>query len=210
MWLGPAPYKPYNRHRTHGSFRCYWDYDGGGLADMGQHWYDPVHYFLGKDGTGPVEIDAHAPWPAHPEACGLWGRLTFKFADGDTVIFQSEEWGEPEPGEHWFLEGPNGKVTRQGDKTQPEGLWEELERFPDPPRLIGFYGRGGAVDTGIDSPGSKPNAEEAHRSITCIHLCNIAIRLGRKIRWDPVKEQCIGDEQANRLVDVPMRAPWHL
>ncbi|MDP7288645.1 MAG: Gfo/Idh/MocA family oxidoreductase, partial [Phycisphaerae bacterium] len=42
MWLGPAPVKPYFRHRTHGSFRGYWDYDGGGLADMGQHYLDPV------------------------------------------------------------------------------------------------------------------------------------------------------------------------
>jgi len=207
MWLGPAPYKPYNRHRTHGSFRCYWDYDGGGLTDMGQHWYDPIHYFLGKDGTGPVEIEAYAPWPAHPEACGLWGRLTFRFADGDTVVFESEEWGEPEPGEHWFLEGPKGKVTRQGDKTDPPGLWEAIERFPNPPRLVGFHQ---AVRTRVNSPGAQPNAEEAHRSISCIHLCNIAIRTGRRIRWDPVKERVIGDEEANRFVNVPMRAPWHL
>ena len=49
MWLGPAPYKPYNRHRTHDTFRGYWDYDGGGLGDMGQHYIDPVQYILGKD-----------------------------------------------------------------------------------------------------------------------------------------------------------------
>jgi len=207
LWLGPSPFKPYHPHRTHGSFRCYWDYDGGGLSDMGQHWYDPVHYFLGKDGTGPVEIEAYAPTPAHPEACGLWGRLTFRFADGDTVIFESEEWGEPEPGDHWFLEGPKGRVTRQGDRTEPEGLWDELNRFPDPPRLVGFYE---AVRTRADGPGAQPTAAEGHRSITCIHLCNIAIRTGRKIRWDPVREQVVGDEEANRLVDVPMRAPWHL
>ena len=42
LWLGPAPFKPYHRHRTHGTFRGYWDYDGGGLGDMGQHYLDPV------------------------------------------------------------------------------------------------------------------------------------------------------------------------
>ena len=42
LWLGPAPYKPYNAHRTHQTFRGYWDYDGGGLGDMGQHYMDPV------------------------------------------------------------------------------------------------------------------------------------------------------------------------
>ena len=42
------------------------------------------------------------------------------------------------------------------------------------------------------------------------HLANISIRVGRKIKWDPVAEQIIGDEEANRLVNIPMRAPWHL
>ncbi len=54
MWLGPAPYKPYNPERVHSNFRGYWDYDGGGLADMGQHYLDPVQYMLGKDNTSPV------------------------------------------------------------------------------------------------------------------------------------------------------------
>ena len=56
MWLGPAPYKPYNEHRTHQTFRGYWDYDGGGLTDMGQHYLDPVQYLLGKDKTSPVKV----------------------------------------------------------------------------------------------------------------------------------------------------------
>ena len=54
------------------------------------------------------------------------------------------------------------------------------------------------------------NAEAAHRGATLLHLANIAIRLGRKLRYDPEKEQFIGDDEANRLVNVPMRAPWHL
>ena len=49
FWLGPAPVKPYHPHRVHGTFRGYWDYDGGGLGDMGQHYLDPVQYILGKD-----------------------------------------------------------------------------------------------------------------------------------------------------------------
>ncbi|UCF34986.1 MAG: hypothetical protein JSV78_06705, partial [Phycisphaerales bacterium] len=54
------------------------------------------------------------------------------------------------------------------------------------------------------------NAEAAHRTITIMHLTNIAFRTGRKIRFDPDKEEILGDEEANRLVNVPMRAPWHL
>ncbi|MBQ2036786.1 MAG: Gfo/Idh/MocA family oxidoreductase, partial [Alistipes sp.] len=61
LWLGPAPYKPYNEHRTHQTFRGYWDYDGGGLGDMGQHYIDPVQYILGKDNTSPIKVEVDAP-----------------------------------------------------------------------------------------------------------------------------------------------------
>ncbi|MFA7390700.1 MAG: Gfo/Idh/MocA family oxidoreductase, partial [Proteiniphilum sp.] len=67
MWLGPAPHKPYNAHRVHQTFRGYWDYDGGGLGDMGQHYIDPVQYMLGKDDTSPVKVEVDAP-QQHPDA----------------------------------------------------------------------------------------------------------------------------------------------
>ena len=54
------------------------------------------------------------------------------------------------------------------------------------------------------------NEVPAHHSCTLVNLAALAIRLGRPLRWDPDKEQFIGDEQANRLVEVPMRSPWHL
>jgi predicted dehydrogenase len=205
MWLGPAPAKPYHWHRVHGSFRGYWDYDGGGLSDMGQHYLEPIHYALDKGRTGPVEVEAYAPWPPHPEAVGMWGRVTMRYEDGTVLILESGEWGEPEPGEHAFIEGPNGKYYRDG-RTDPPGLLDRLGAFPDPPEFVWF-------DTAVrtrQTPSARPDAEAAHRSVTLVHLANIAIRTGRKIRWDPVAERVIGDEEANRLVDVPMRAPWHL
>ncbi len=205
MWLGPAPVKPYHWHRVHNSFRGYWDYDGGGLTDMGQHWLDPIQYALGKERTGPVEVEARAPWPPHPDAVGMWGLITYKYADGTTLILESNEWGEPEPGEHAWIEGPNGKLHRDR-RTEPEGLLDRLDSFPDPPRLIGFEE---AVKTRV-LPSARPNVEAAHRSVTLLHLANIAIRTGRKLQWDPVAEQVVGDEGANRLVNVPMRSPWTL
>jgi len=208
MWLGPAPVKPYHPHRVHMSFRGYWDYDGGGLTDMGQHWIDPVQYFLGKDDTGPVEVEAYAPWPPHPDAVGLWGRITMTYADGTRIILESHEWGEREPGGNVFIEGPKGKVFHKDRRdTDPPGLFDQLGRYPDPPQLVNFET---AVRTRNNKNGVRPNAEEAHRSCSLLHLANIAIRTGRKIRWDPVAERVVGDDEANRLVDVPMRAPWHL
>ena len=210
LWLGPAPRKPYHPDRVHGAWRGYWDYDGGGLTDMGQHWIDPVQYVLGKDDTGPAGVEAAAPWPAHPDACGLWGRITITYADATTIVIESGEWGAEEPGEPAFLEGPGGKVfrnSRGGYTPDPSDLFDRLAACPEPPDLIGFEA---AVRTRSRAPGDKPNPEEAHRSVTLLHLANIAIRTGRPIRWDPAAERILGDEEANRLVDVPMRAPWSL
>ena len=76
--------------------------------------------------------------------------------------------------------------------------------MPDEPPLLTFSE---AVKTRQPAGG---NAEVAHRTVTILHLANIAIRMGRKIKFDPVNEVIVGDEEANRLVNVPMRAPWHL
>ncbi|MBN2445197.1 MAG: Gfo/Idh/MocA family oxidoreductase [Phycisphaerae bacterium] len=203
MWLGPAPYKPYHPHRVHQSFRGYWDYDGGGLTDMGQHYLDPVQYILGKDNTGPVEISSTAQWPQHPDAVGLWERVTFKYADGDVITINSGEWGENEPDGLPFIEGPRGKVY-DSYRTDPPGLFDLLARVPDPPRLLGFDE---AVRT---RQKSGLNEVSSHRSCSLVSLAIIAIRTGRTVHWDPDREEVIGDEQAGRLVSVPMRAPWHL
>jgi len=207
MWLGPAPWKPYHPHRVHGSFRGYWDYDAGGMGDMGQHWIDPVQYLLGKDDTGPVKTESYAPWPVHPDAVGMWGRITHTYEDGTRIIFESNEWGEEEKGEDAdvFIQGPKGRVWKNG-RADPEGIWDQIRNFPDPPRLVSFDE---AVKT-RQKPSRRPDVEAAHRSISLIHLAAISIRLGRTLNWDPVDERVIGDEEANRLVDVPMRAPWHL
>jgi myo-inositol 2-dehydrogenase/D-chiro-inositol 1-dehydrogenase len=206
FWLGPAPHKPYHPHRVHASFRGYWDYDGGGLADMGQHYLDPIQYALGKDDTSPVEIEAYAP-PAHPDAVGLWGHITLKYADRTTLIIESGEWGEPPPNNDAFIQTEKYKIksaSARGQSPQLEPLYEQSARLPDPPPLITFET---AVKT-RRQPGG--NASVSHRSVSLLHLCNIAIRLGRKLDFDPVKQIFPGDDQANRLVDVPMRAPWQV
>ncbi len=203
MWLGPAPYKPYHPHRCHSSFRGYWDYDGGGFSDMGAHYFDPVQYMIGADNSGPLEIEAVAPWPAHPDAVGMWETITFKFPGDIIVRCNSGEWGKSDPPDAPWIEGPNGKVFRDG-RTDPPDLMEATKDVPEPPEMISWEE---ALRT-RRQPGG--NAEVSHRVATILHLGNLAIRLGRKLRWDPEKEQFIGDEEANRFVNIPLRAPWHL
>lgn len=194
MYCGPAPHRPYHPHRTGGTHRGYWDYEGGGLADMGQHHFDPIQWLYGKDDTSPVQIEAYAP-PAHPEACGMWGWVEMKFADGLTFVFKSNEWGKPYD---------RKQEKRMSPNDFDEDLRKKIDALPDPEPMINFAE---AVKT-RKKPGG--HAEAAQRCATLLHLANLAIRVGRKIQYDPVREQIVGDEEANRLVNPPMRAPWHI
>jgi hypothetical protein len=161
---------------------------------MGQHFFDPVQWTFAKDDTSPVEIEAHAP-PAHPEVTGMWGWVELKYADGLTFVLESGEWGEP-------YSRQTARPVRLDDLSAEDR--EKIKAMPNPDKLVSFAD---AVMT-RQRPGG--HAEAAHRAATILHLANIAIRLGRKIRFDPVKEQIVGDEEANRLVNPPMRGPWHL
>jgi len=203
-WLGPAHYKPYFPHRVHASFRGYWDYDGGGLADMGQHYLDPVQYFLDKDETSPVEVEALAPWPQHEDAVGLWGRVWMKYADGCTLILESCEWGEDETKGKPYIEGPNGKVY-PGFRTDPPELAELVRQLPDPEPMIDDFNVSMRTRCKFGL-----NEVNGNRSNLLVHLANAAIRTGRKLTFDPVRMEFANDPAANRLVHQPMRAPWRL
>jgi predicted dehydrogenase len=199
FWLGPAPFKPYHPHRVHGTFRGYWDYDGGGLGDMGMHYLDPVQYLLGKDDTSPVEIWADCP-QQHPDACGSWRRIEMKYADGCVIVLDGENKDRNAP----FLEGPDGKLFRGFESDVPR-LRETLAALPDPePQLADFAQ---AVRTRRKFALNESNG---HRSCTLVNLGKIAVQLGRPLRFDPAAERFVGDQEANRLIDQPMRAPWRL
>jgi myo-inositol 2-dehydrogenase / D-chiro-inositol 1-dehydrogenase len=199
FWLGPAPWKPYHPHRVHGTFRGYWDYDGGGLGDMGMHYLDPVQYILDKDDQSPVEIDADCP-QQHPDACGAWRRIELKYADGCVIVLDGENRDKDAP----FLEGPKGKLFR-GFESDIPNLRDTLAALPDPAPQVTDFSE--AVRT---RRRFALNERNAHRSCTLVNLAKIAVQLGRPLRFDPDRETFPGDEAANRLASQPMRAPWHL
>lgn len=199
FWLGPAPYKPYNSHRVHGTFRGYWDYDGGGLGDMGQHYLDPVQYLLGKDHINPIEIEADAP-QQHYDAVSSWRKICMKYDDGCEIILDGEDVEKDQP----FIEGPEGKLYKGFTSTIPN-LRKKMATLPEPePQLTDFNE---AVRT---RQKFALNESNGHRSTTLINLGKLAVRLGRKLYFDPKKQEFIGDDAANRLINQPMRSPWHL
>jgi len=196
MWLGPAPYKPYNAKRVHYSNRFYWDYEGGDLTNFGAHSFDPLQWTFAKDYTSPVKAEPCAPWPQHPDAVCAYGWVELTYADGLKIIITGGKTGEK-------YDRPKARGMVSARDLDDEGR-RKLAELPDPAPLVKF---GQAVRTRRQAGG---HAESSHRVSTALNLANIAIRMGRTINYDPVKEQIIGDEEANRMVNIPMRAPWHL
>ena len=197
MWLGTAPEKPYNSHRVHSTFRGYWDYDGGGLGDMGQHYIDPVQYFLGKDNTSPVKVEVDAP-QQHYDAIGTWRKITFTYADGCQIILD----GENKDNNAAYIEGPNGKIYN-GFKSTIPNIDKIINQFPDPEEQITNF-----EDSVRTRQKFALNEENGHRSGTIVNLGIIALRLGRTLNYDPIKQEFINDEEANRLVNQPERESW--
>jgi len=197
MWLGPAPYKPYSAHRVHGTFRGYWDYDGGGLGDMGQHYLDPVQYLLGKDDTSPIRVDVDAP-QQHYDAAGSWRRIEYTYADGCKIILD----GENRDADAAYMSGPTGKIFR-GFRSDIPRLQELMAAIPDPEPQIGTFS-----DAVRSRRKFALNEMNGHRSATLVNLGVLAVRLGRTLHFNPETQRFTDDEAANRLIDQPMRAPW--
>ena len=200
MWLGPAPFKPYNSHRVHGTFRGYWDYDAGGLGDMGQHYIDPVQYLLGKDDTSPVKVEVDAP-QQHPDAVGTWRSITYTYDDGCQIVLWGGDYGTPDTP---YIAGPNGNVFKNFVCDIPN--WEKkLAEYPEPEtQNIDF------VECIQSRQKYALNEINGHASATVVNMGVIALRLNRTLHFDPAKQMFIGDDEANRLANPPMRSPWHI
>jgi predicted dehydrogenase len=206
MWLGPAPYKPFNPERVSGSYSGGWryfrDYSGGMLTDWGAHHFDIAQWGLGMDHSGPVEVI--------PAGANGAKTLTYRYANG-VMMMNGMPQGAPEGNGVWFV-GENGKVfaSRGQIKTSPD----ELVRIPVAANEINLYRSNNHIGNWIDciKTREKPicDVEVGARSVTVCHLGNIATWLGRSIRWNPQTEQIEGDPEAARWLDRPKRTPWHV
>lgn len=204
-WLGPAPMRKYNEKHVHYLFRFFWDYSGGQQTNFGAHHLDIAQWGLGMDESGPVSVEGKARfhkdgWFEVPE----WTDITYTYANG--VVMHC---GQGKPGGTTF-EGDKGilHVTRGKIESKPMDL---LKATGGDVKL--------EVSTNhhtnwLDCIKSRKNpicdVAIGHRSATVCHLGNIAIRTGRKIQWDPVKETIVGDAEAAKLLTKEYRAPWKI
>jgi predicted dehydrogenase len=216
LWLGPAPDAPYTKERCHWNFRWIYDYSGGQLTDWAAHHCDIANWGMGTEETGPVEISGMGSFPED----GLWNTainytVECKFAPGASPV------------------APNGFTMLVSDSFPMGTRFEGSEGWV-------FTDRGGVLETGPESLKEqevgtngvqlyksqnharnfldcvrelKPTAapiHAAHSAINIAHLGNIAMRLGRPLRWNPAAERFVDDPQADRFLDPAMRGPWHI
>jgi predicted dehydrogenase len=236
MWLGPAPKRPFNHRRFHGTFRWYFDYAAGSAGDWNVHLQDVVHWAMktpsptsvyaagGKfclkdDRDTPDTLQAVYEFPGFVQtftmrkASGLpWNRrgfgISFHGSNG-TLVLDRESW----------------KVIPD---TQNEGDANSPLRCEKIDRAAGSYGDGDYWDQHWPHVKNflecvrtrqRPAAdiEINHRTAAACHLGNISLRLGRKLYWDPVRELCfqdanhkVTDEEANRQLGREYRKGYGL
>ena len=212
-WLGPAPWRPYSKDRCHWNFRWILDYSGGQVTDDGAHQIDIAHWGMGADDTGPVEVEGTGEFPTD----GIWDaayRFRFRclYASGVEMHVASSNY---QRGGISFI-GDRGRVhVQRGGYISAEPA--SLLREPIGPGEIHLASpaeghRQGHRRNFLDCVRSRQEPatpiEVGHRSITPAHLGNIAMRLGRKLRWDPERETFPDDPEARRMLWKPQREPW--
>lgn len=204
MWLGPAPYAPYTYNRCHWNFRWNLDYAGGMVTDWGAHYLDMAHWGMGTEYTGPVEVEGTGVFPPDTDLYNTAKEFEFTctYANGVKLIVKSGGGGVK-------FEGSDGWVNLERN-TEPADLRDSGLAPGDVRLYVSENHHQNFIDCVKSRQPTAAPVEVAHRSITPAHLGNIAMRLGRKIRWNPVTETIENDGEANRLVSRPYRAPWTL
>ncbi|GAC1468587.1 MAG: Gfo/Idh/MocA family oxidoreductase [Isosphaeraceae bacterium] len=210
FWLGPAPKRAYNAKRVHYNFRFFWDYSGGQMTNFGAHHLDIVHWALDLDHSGPVSSEGTATfhpekWYEVPQSC----RVTHRYARGVRVVIGQGE--KSIPLGITFV-GTSGTlfVDRGTLSSKPEGIVGEPLSGSEVHLPESTNHHQNFLDCVKSRERPIADVEIGHRSATVCHLGNIAIRLGRKIAWDPIAERIEGDEEAAAMLSRPYRAPGSL
>jgi predicted dehydrogenase len=210
LWLGPAPWSPYSPRRCVTPWWYYIaDYTIGFVAGQGVHFTDIAQWGIGADDTGPVEIDGRGVIPSDGlcDTAVEW-HVEMTYANGVKLIYDDDRAFPMGV----IFEGTEGKVNAMcsGLSTDPPSLMTATFK-PSEIRLQ--RPRWHIADfVHCVKTRQQPAApvEAAHRATSLCHLAHIAILMGRKLRWDPQREQFPDDTEANRHLARAMRPPWHL
>ena len=230
LWTGPAPLRPYNKLVHPRSWRAFMEYGNGIVGDMCIHMLDMVRWMMDLgwprriSSTGGILVDK-----ASKANISDTQSATFDFGDLQ-VLWTHRTWGSaPDPKYPWAATFYGDKGTLKASVMSydffPQGKGEaihkdvtyELEEYPedktekDLEKHCAPAIRGHMKDLlRCIATRGRPVAdiEEGYISSASSILANISMQLGRSLTWDPAQGQVVGDEEANRLLRRPYRAPW--
>lgn len=209
FWLGPAPWEPYHKDRCLYNFRFILDYSGGQVTNFGAHCLDLVQWALGRQDSGPVEVeDAGSEWPKD----GLFNvaskvHFRARYDDGvELECVQSEERLACR------FEGTEGWMQFNYGGSNFSSNIAGLQNSVIGPGEIHLGDSTNHFRNFLDCVRTRRDpiapVEVGHRSATLCHIGNIAMLLKRKLRWDPKAERFIGDDEANRMLSRAYRTGW--
>jgi myo-inositol 2-dehydrogenase/D-chiro-inositol 1-dehydrogenase len=228
MWLGCTPLAPYTEKRVHPqnslADRPGWlrieSYCLGMITGWGAHHVDIAHWGMDTELTGPIEAEGQAVFPKK----GLWNvhgayHVELKYANGVTMIIDNKfDNGVRFIGpEGWvFVSRGGAKATASDpDKTKGQPIAASDPKILESkigPNDIHLYASADQHGDWLKSIQTRKSGatspEVGHRSTSACEIAWIAMKLGRKLRWDPVKEVFLDDDQANALRSRPQRAPY--
>ena len=205
-WLNQAAWRPFNQEWM--AWTQWRDFAGGQMTNYGAHSVDQIQWALGMDDTGPVEM---RPLPN--------GRLEMRYANDVPVRFVLDR--GPDLGAIFVCEKGKLEINRNKFTSNPKSIAAELLKKVDEAceekkwdDQTALWQARWHMQNWLDCIRTRQrpvaDVEIGHRSVSMCHLATITRRIGRRLQWDPVKEQFVGDEQANKLVSRPRRQGWEL
>ncbi len=220
QWLGQAPMVAYCPERTHGLFRRWFEYAGGTMTDWGVHHLDIAHWAMGMDDSGPETIEGTAQFPNIPGGFNtpLVFRADLQYPNGVHVHIETSD---DEEKNGITFEGEAGSLFVSRGKLQGSPV-DELRKRPFDADAIRLHETNGHKKNILShhllqffdciDRGATPIADVSsqHRSAAACHLTNIAMRLGRKLRWDAAREEVLEDTEANNMLSRAQREPYQL
>lgn len=211
-WLGPAPFRPYNKNHVHYLFRFYWDYSGGQQTNFGAHHLDIAQWGLGMDESGPVSVEGTADfnpdgWYETPDTTDI----KYTYANGVTMTCRQKPGAKSnEQGTEFIGDKGSLFVYRGGIVAKDPSLLKGVTL----PKITGSQANISHVNNFFDCVKSRgtPVADISigHRSATVCHLGNIAIRTKKKLTWDPKAETIVGDAEAAKWLTKEYRKPYQI
>lgn len=213
LWLGPAPWRPYNPGRIHGNWRWLFDYGGGNLNYQGVYALDTALWCVGNTETGPVHIEAHGP----PPRGGLWEcpetmEVRYRFEASGLAIdwIQQPPANDTPPFGVVFQGAEEEVVLRRADAgATSNGLAGQEPADNDAVPAV-KQGIREWLDCIASRKRPSANPDAAARSARLCALGNLAWRLGRPLRWNETTGALEDDPGATRLLHSPRRPPWGL